>query len=218
MTESDENATGLLESKIDDEIARELADLAGVWADLLLVEMCLHHRKSLTGGRSEQLFVRRGLWEQAVIAYARCYKTGRRRALPDQLRAQMGVGSLRVHDEIMRWRDKHVAHRVDQQLEETYISLTYPQGEKHARSVRVRVVLPIGPEDERLVDELGELARELKNRLWEQSFPRLERRILDRFGADAAVRARATVFAETSPPNTYTTTLNPSGRSRDLPS
>ena len=218
MTGSDESARGLLETKIDDESAQELADLASIWADLLLVQMCLHHRKSLTGKAMEQIFVKRALWEQAVVAYARCFNTGRGRPLPHQLREQIGEDSLQVHDEIIRWRDKHVAHRVDQQLQRTHVSLTYPGGQNRAQSVRVRVEQPTGPEDERLADALLTLAERLKDRLWERWFPALETQILDLYEDNAALRARASVFGRSSRRNTYLATLNPSTRGGGLPS
>jgi hypothetical protein len=205
-----ESARNVFETVIGDDLAGELADLASVWADLLLVGMSLHERKQMQQG--SQLFARRALWEQAVVAYGRCFKTGPRRQLPDRLRAQMVGGSVRVHDEVLRWRDKHVAHRVDKELEWTSISLTYPEGESKPRSVRVRVQLPMGPEDDRLADALAELAGGLKDRLWEQWFPELERAILERYGTDIAARAAASLFQGHQRPNTYAVTIDPSGR------
>jgi hypothetical protein len=203
----------VLETKLKGDLTRELADLASLWADFQLVEMSLHARKKLN--RRSEVFARRALWEQAVIAYGRCFNTGTRQKLPDQLKAQMVGGSLRVHDEVLRLRNKHVAHRVDKD-EWTRISLTYPKGQPDANSVRVRVGVPTGPEDERLIEALAELVSSLKNRLWEQWFPRLEAAILEKHGSDAAVRAKAAVFEVPNRPGELVITMNLSGRDRDL--
>jgi hypothetical protein len=208
---SDTTADGsLLQTILSDELAEDLADLASIWADLLLAEMSLHARRELK--TASEMFVKRALWEQAVIAYGRCFNTGRRRKLPDRLQAQMAGDSPHVHEEVLRWRNQHVAHRVDETLERTSVTLTYPAGQSVPQSVQVRVELAIGPEDEKLPEAFAELVTQLKNRLWEQEFPKLEEMILRQYGSDAAARARAVVLSEPDPPGTYVLTIDPSGR------
>jgi hypothetical protein len=58
----------------------------------------------------------------------------------------------------------------------------------------------------------------LKDRLWVQWFPELERAILEKYGANIAARAEASLFLGQQHPNTYAVTIDPSsrGRGRDL--
>ena len=198
------------EAPVDDELSRELAELASIWADLLLVRQSLHDRKEMK--KASQMFIRRALWEQAVIAYARCFTTGRRRQLPESLRQRMVGGSVKVHDEIMRWRNQHVAHRVESDFEEASVTLTYRSDEDEPVSTRIRVRLSMGPEDERLADALATLADGLKDRLWPDWFPRLEEQLLDRYRADSEKRAAAAVVNTVSTPSAYITTINPTNR------
>jgi hypothetical protein len=96
-----------------------------------------------------------------------------------------------VHDEVLRYRNRIVAHRVDKKTEWTRVSLVYREGNANASAVRIRVAIPYGPEEERLAVALGELAKGLKDRLWQQWFPRLEAEILESLGSDANLRKMA---------------------------
>jgi hypothetical protein len=161
---------------------------------------------------SKDLYVRRGLWEEAVIAYARCFRTGRRRKLPEALKAQMGENAVRVHKDILKWADKHVAHRVDRKLEPTEVTLTYAEKADVPSSVRVRVEFPIGPEDERLANGLSDLAKGLKDRLWEQWFPKLEHQLLVKYRTDDDKRSSAAVYPQAKTPGRVVLTIDPTGR------
>ena len=121
-------------------------------------------------------------------------------------------GSVRVHDEIMRWRNQHVAHRVESDFEEASVTLIYRSDEDEPVGARIRVRLPMGPEDERLAEALAMLAVELKDRLWPEWFPRLEEQLLHRYRADSEKRAAASVVNTVSTPSSYITTINPTNR------
>jgi hypothetical protein len=56
-----------VETPVKGDVATELADLAGIWADLLAVEMALHYRSEMKL-RADALKMR-ALWEAAVMAY-----------------------------------------------------------------------------------------------------------------------------------------------------
>ena len=79
-----------------------------LWADLLHVDMVLLAREGLAQD-PRNLFARRALWEGAVIAYGRTVKPGRRQVLLRNLLDELLAEANRCHDDVMRWRDKHVA-------------------------------------------------------------------------------------------------------------
>lgn len=195
-----------VEAQLNDELAAEFSDLVSMWADLLTVEMALHYRSELR--LPKDLFLARTLWEAAVIAYGRCFTTGRRRNLPEKLQRQISGDGPRVHAEVLRQRNKLVAHAVDRRTLWTRVSLVYSNGSLPATQARVRVALPVGPDDERLAKALGELATALKNRLWKQFFPSLERRILEAHGQDSALYSQARSFRDE---RGSFVTINPTG-------
>jgi hypothetical protein len=195
---------------LNDAEAAELADLASIWADLQLVEMSIHRWKTTTAPKD--IYVRRALWEQAVVAYARCFDQSRRRKIPGALYEQMTGGSLRVHEETMRWRDKLVAHRVDKDAAWSIPTLAYIGDAPKPVSVRIRVDLPRGPEDDRMAVALGELAQGLKNRLWQQWLRPLEESLLAKHQDDEEMRSQAAPFEERREGGRFFVTIDPSGR------
>lgn len=198
------------ESLLKGEAAAELADMASIWADLQLVEMTIHRWQQTVAPKD--LYVRRALWEQAVVAYARCFDQSRRRKIPDALVAQMAGKSLQVHEEVLRWRNKLISHRVDDDAAWSLVTLTYRDTDDGPVSVRIRVDLPHGPENDRMAIALGKLARELKNRIWQQWIAPLESKLLTKYAEDQDMKSRAEVFDVQRGQGRFLVTLDPSGR------
>ncbi len=59
---------------------------------------------------------------------------------------------------------------------------------------------------------LGELARELKNRLWQQWIAPLESKLLMKYADDEATKSAAEVFDVRRDKGRFIVTLDPSGR------
>jgi hypothetical protein len=95
-----------LEATIDGDEVVALKNWASVWADLLHVDMVLHAREAIPE-HPANLFTRRALWEGAVIAYGRTAKAGRREVLISEVLQALGDDSKRIHQDVLRWRDKH---------------------------------------------------------------------------------------------------------------
>jgi hypothetical protein len=154
------------QAKLDGEDAEELSQWASVWCDLQLARMSLHERRGLPE-EPGTVFTRRALWEQAVVAYARCFGKGRRRKLQFKDVDKLGASYRRVHDEILYWRGKHVGHRVDLDLEAADSVLIFDPEQPELRLVRTYVATPMGPYDAATVSGFEDLAAQLGQRLWE---------------------------------------------------
>lgn len=97
--------------------AQQAADLLAIQRDLAFVWESLDMVQDLPNDwRDFTLVVTRALWTAALITYARCFgKGGKRTKLTedDVLRTPNGEQSLRFHRDMIKIRDKHVAHSVN---------------------------------------------------------------------------------------------------------
>ncbi len=98
--------------------ARDLAGHSAVHRDLVFVTQCCSLLTQLmdhSGGEPNPL-VAEALWSAAVIAYARCFKDGKRKYRPQPADIEaLGLEGevLDFHNLILALRDKHVAHSVN---------------------------------------------------------------------------------------------------------
>lgn len=136
-----------LAAPISGEMVDELADWASLWSDLLHVDMILHARSDVSPDPA-LLFVRRALWEAAVISYGRTANTGRRRQHLGSLVSSLGEGAEKCHQDVMAWRDRHVAHRVDRLRESVEVAAIVDPAEPRLKRLRVRIAPAMGPEEE----------------------------------------------------------------------
>lgn len=199
-----------LAARVEGKAVDALADCASLWADLLHVAMTLHARREVSADAAH-LFIRRALWEAAVISYGRTAKTGRRQPLADLISAQ-GVDAERCHKDVIAWRDRHVAHRVDRLRETVEIRVIVDPAERRLKRLNVRVAPALGPEDEAddLVQRLEAHVKALRERLWQERMPELERMVIDAY-ADRV----GELLANAKPPTTATgfaIDIDPSGR------
>ena len=100
-------------ARIEGNVASALSGWASLWADLLHVDMTLLARQGMPIDGAH-LFARRALWEAAVVSYGRTAMSGRRQQRLTDLIATGGPEAARTHQDIITWRNQHVAHRVDQ--------------------------------------------------------------------------------------------------------
>lgn len=63
------------------------------------------------------VFLRRALWEGAIVAYGRCFNTGNRQQLTRDLFDGLDPADVALHERFDQWRDTYVAHRVDRSRE-----------------------------------------------------------------------------------------------------
>jgi hypothetical protein len=146
-------------------LAREYAEWWSIWCDLLSARQALHDRNGIEATPSN-MFSRRALWDGAVVAYCRCYKTGRQRAMLGKMLDGLTRSQRARHDEAMHWRDKHIAHRVDKKLE-TVMVVAIVDAADQVVEVEGRVTTSMFPA-ESAIAELAEVVNLLKDRVWEE--------------------------------------------------
>jgi hypothetical protein len=174
--------------------------------------MVLHERSEIKEVPTS-VFVRRALWEQAVIAYGRCFLSGSRIQLPARFIDDLSEEAKRVHRAVLEWRAKHVAHRVGSLFEKVEVGLIYFAPDEDADKVEIRVETQAGPPDPELPRKLEELTQALRNRLWATYFPTLEAELVARYRGDQQLRARSIVDMDemSSTKERVIYTLNPTG-------
>jgi hypothetical protein len=95
--------------------AQELADLTSIFQDLgFVVECCDRLLDSLESSDRDPVLAQ-ALWSAALVAYVRCFGTGKRLGLDASLVEQVGLeGEVQAwHQYLRNMRDKHVAHSVN---------------------------------------------------------------------------------------------------------
>ena len=96
-------------------------------------------------------FMRRALWESAVVSYGRIAASDRQRKLDheDLLKAAGGEDALAFHEQVMRWSHDHVARRLSKEFEavEVFAHHTNEAAERPAL-VGLRVSTWRGPKDD----------------------------------------------------------------------
>lgn len=142
--------------------------------DMLQTNQALHDRGNIEE-TAANIFTRRAMWDGAVIAYCRCYKTGRRRALLKQLLDELTPPERARHDETIRWRDRHIAHRVDPDLE-TAAAIATLDAAGRLLKIEGRVTTSTYPPEQE-VAELAGLVTLLKDRVWETRLVPLENKL-----------------------------------------
>ena len=90
--------------------ANRLRKWGSLWLDLLHTDMVLHERQNLPN-TAANVFMRRGLWESAVISYGRMEFSDKKRKLTheDLVRATGGEKALALHEQLTEWRHGHIA-------------------------------------------------------------------------------------------------------------
>lgn len=154
---------------------------ASIWGDLLHTDMALlaRDRTPLTAGT---VFARRALWEGAVIAYGRTGTTGRRARHIDEAIAEMGLDAAAVHDEVMAWRNRHIAHRVEPSKERVEVYLRRDILSQRSLGVGLLVSPVLAPEEEGdLAVRFADHVKRLRDLIWETRIQphadQLERRL-----------------------------------------
>src|SRR5215212_3841689 len=196
---------------VEGEAVDQLADWASLWADLLHVDMTLHARSDVPDDAGH-VFTRRALWEAAVISYGRTATTGRRQQRVTDLVSALGVDAGRCHEDTMAWRDRHVAHRVDRLREAVETEAILDPAERRLKRLNIRVAPAFGPEEEEgdLVQRFERHVKALRDRVWEECIPALEREVLENY-ADRVEDVLTVAKPLTPTQNPFAIDINPSG-------
>jgi len=199
-----------LEAPIKGASVQLLQNWCSLWADLLHVDMVLHGRQQLADDAS-LLFVRRALWESAVIAYGRTVSGGSRQLQVRELLPLMGDDAAACHEDAMRWRNKHVAHRQDRARELLTTHAVLDPVARGVTGIRVRVAPALGPEDDggELATRLQAHVHTLRNLVWEQRIRPLEAEVIAAYAGD--VEALSKLAKPVTDPQAFCLTINPSG-------
>lgn len=153
----------------DRKTARVAAAWASVWWDLRTTSQIVYDRSYVEESNPVQLFTRRSMIDGAIVTYGRCFVDGSRyeAAQVQPLVDEMGDDALAVHNEAMRWRHRHVAHRAGTEWEQANVRILWTAFGTALPTFRIRLVTALGPDDEFAV-QLGEHAKTLADRVWEK--------------------------------------------------
>lgn len=103
-------------AQVDFQEARNLADLASIHQDLSFVVDGLSRLLRLLQNDDEDTVVQQSLWTAALVAYTRCFATGKRLGLSEdilQTQEWEGDDPIKCHRYYRNLRDKHIAHSVN---------------------------------------------------------------------------------------------------------
>lgn len=93
--------------------ARELAHLASVFQDLGFVVQASKRLASLLEAGSTDPILERSLFTAALVAYVRCFSSGKRTGLSTEIYGELLGEPLLCHQQYKDTRDKHIAHSVN---------------------------------------------------------------------------------------------------------
>lgn len=118
------------------------------------------------------MFLRRALWESAIVSYGRMAVSEKRRKLDhhELLGAARGDSGVEFHKLLMGWRHDHVGHRLSRELESIDVYADYLDADPGVLdSLRVAVSPSGGPADDSpFVVEFREHVTALRDTLWER--------------------------------------------------
>jgi hypothetical protein len=143
---------------------------ASAWTDLLQVgQMTYLFVQIPRDDWAPNLYQRRALIDDALITYGRLFNSGARKGIVN-LRPwidELGPESVALHEEAMRWRDKHVAHRDDNDLEHMIVTVLWQQFGTAKPALRLRLETSTGPDND-LATDLQAMVEMLRNWVWER--------------------------------------------------
>lgn len=99
---------------LDGPRAARLADLGSIVQDLAYVMGCCEHLIPMVEEDSEpESVLVEALWSAAVIGYCRCFATGKRHGLDEDVLMALSGDPVGFHRFVREMRDKRVAHSVN---------------------------------------------------------------------------------------------------------
>jgi hypothetical protein len=181
-------AIGDFENRLNDEqsvadLVTKLGDYASAWWDMRNAGQMMYDRGRL-GADAGWEFGRRAMLDGAVMAYSRCFESGRRRADIRTLVNELDEPLAEMAKVVDKWRDHHVAHRVNRDWEAVEVTLLWGNWKANPPTVRARVFTQTKPRLPDFEKRFEALALHLSNRIWEVYLWPLQQEMLDRLGAE----------------------------------
>lgn len=106
------NVEEIFGAKVEFEEAKVLADLASIHQDLVFTRDALMRLiQLLTDGSQDHILIQ-SYWSAALVAYVRCFSTGKRYGLTPDIYKHLD-GAIDCHNYYKDMRDKHIAHSVN---------------------------------------------------------------------------------------------------------
>lgn len=99
-------------AQVEFEEAKAAADLMSIFQDLGFTINALDRLSKLVSSDDEDPVLARSFWTAALVAYARCFATGKRFGLSRALFGDI-EGGAEAHQLYIELRNKHVAHSVN---------------------------------------------------------------------------------------------------------
>jgi hypothetical protein len=134
----------MVQSKIAEDptirtLAAEWADLESIKQDLQFVSAAAA-RLDLIGDEDTDSIVRRALWASAVVAYRRCFTSGRGYGLMNRQRLKIPKSTIDLLDAELQatsaaareMADRHVAHRVKEEWSQSPVHLLFDESNPDA--------------------------------------------------------------------------------------
>jgi hypothetical protein len=148
------------------EEALKLADIYSILQELKSVmETCTRLRQLLEAEQKDWLLIE-SLWTAALIRYSRCYASGKRHGLSEDIYKDLPGDAIGVHRLYENLRDKHIAHSVNP-FEQVKVGLILSS--ENSQEKKVMEVSPflmkLVPTTDDDVRQLGALVKVLVNKL-----------------------------------------------------
>ena len=166
-------------AKLDFEEARELAHLSAIFQDLgFVVEATKKLAELLRSGEDDPI-VQRSLFNAALVAYVRCFTSGKRVFLSPDIFASLPGEPLVCHQQYKDTRDKQIAHSVNP-FEGMLVGavLSPPDSEQKVVEGVACLIASLQSYDADGVEQLGRLALFAQQHVGKQC-KALEQRVLE---------------------------------------
>ena len=122
-------------AKVDYEEAKKLADLGAIVQDLRFIMETCSRLKELLKEKSEDSLLIESMWTAALIRYARCFASGKRKfGLSESIFDGLMGEPQKVHKWCIDLRDKHIAHSVNP-FEQVEVGLILSPQSSHERKI-----------------------------------------------------------------------------------
>lgn len=140
-------------AKVEFEEAKILADLASIHQYLLFTRDVLTRLIQLLKDSSRDHILIQSYWSAALMAYVRCFSTGKRYGLTPDIYKHLSV-AIDCHNYYKDMRDKHIAHSVNPFEQVTVdVQLSPPgSGKKEVLGIAVLTMKFMVPEVKRVED------------------------------------------------------------------
>jgi hypothetical protein len=148
------------------EEALKLADIYSILQELKSVmETCTRLRQLLKAEQKDWLLIE-SIWTAALIRYSRCYASGKRHGLSEDIYKDLPGDAIGVHRLYENLRNKHIAHSVNP-FEQVKVGLILSS--ENSQEKKVMEVSPflmkLVPTTDDDVRQLGALVKVLVNKL-----------------------------------------------------